>query len=137
MRVVLDTNIVASALLFEHGSLAWMRGQWAAGQLTPLVSRPCVDELLRVLAYPKFDLTSEEIQIVLTAYLPFAEVVEPVTTGSSELPTRSDPADQKFLELAQQGNAEILVTGDSDLLQLSGSTSFYIVSPAEFRERYE
>lgn len=38
LRVVFDTNVVLSALLFRSGTLAWLRGQWAAGQVTPLAS---------------------------------------------------------------------------------------------------
>ena len=49
MRVVLDTNAVVSALLFEHGRLTWLRDAWSAGRILPLIDPSCLDELLRVL----------------------------------------------------------------------------------------
>ncbi|MFP7864029.1 putative toxin-antitoxin system toxin component, PIN family [Pseudomonas aeruginosa] len=56
-RVVLDTNIVLSALIFNAGRLAWIRHAWQQQQLQPLVCRETASELLRVLAYPKFKLS--------------------------------------------------------------------------------
>lgn len=47
-RVVLDTNIVLSALLFTSGRLAWIRHAWQGRQLQPLVCRETVNELLLV-----------------------------------------------------------------------------------------
>lgn len=64
MRAVFDTNVVVSALVFGR-RLAWLRQAWAAGALVPVVCRPTVDELLRVLAYPKFRLAPAERQALL------------------------------------------------------------------------
>lgn len=61
-RVVLDTNIVLSALIFSAGRLAWIRHAWQHQQLQPLVCRETASELLRVLAYPKFKLSTSEQQ---------------------------------------------------------------------------
>jgi putative PIN family toxin of toxin-antitoxin system len=135
VKVVLDTGIVISALLFAQGSLAWLRGLWATGAITPLVSRATVDELIPVLAYPKFQLTEEEIQAVLAAYLPFCETVAGMRRGSAGLPECRDPEDQKFLELAQGGSAQALVTGDRELLALDDQVPFAILSPAELKKR--
>ena len=52
-RVVLDTSVVVSALVFEAGRLAWLRSAWRRERIKPLVSKSTVTELLRVLAYPK------------------------------------------------------------------------------------
>ena len=61
-RVVLDTNVVVSALLFTSGRLAWVRRAWQHQRLRPLVCRETANELLRVLTYPKFRLTDGEQQ---------------------------------------------------------------------------
>ena len=53
-RVVLDTNLVLSALVFSHGRLGPLRRAWQAGLCMPLVSAVTAAELLRVLQYPKF-----------------------------------------------------------------------------------
>ncbi len=69
MRVVFDTNTVISALLFGHGQLNWLRDHWRSDDVVALVSRPTVDELIRVLAYPKFNLDKVEIEALLADYL--------------------------------------------------------------------
>ncbi len=112
-RVVLDTNVVVSALLFERGRLSWLRPAWMAGDFRPLVSHATAAELLRVLSYPKFHLADQEIEAVLGDFLPFAEPVEVKEATAPRLP---DPDDRIFLQLAEAGTAEFLVTGDQNLL---------------------
>ena len=70
-RVVLDTNVVVSALLCHGGALAWLRGTWRSGQILPLASREITAELIRVLACPKFALSDGEQRDLLDDYLPF------------------------------------------------------------------
>lgn len=135
MRVVLDTGVVVSALLFPSGRLSWLHESWLGGTINPIVSRITVDELIRVLAYPKFALTRGEIDSVLAAYLPFTESVTKRRKSVSPLPICDDPADQEFLRLALDGDAKALVTGDDDLLRMRGQTPFDIVTPAELKER--
>jgi uncharacterized protein len=133
LRVVLDTNCVVSALLFD-GRLAWLRAAWQNGKITPLLSQATTRELLRVLAYPKFQLSANEREDVLAEFLPFAETVaQPAATP--RIPQIRDPHDQAFLELAISGGADALVTGDSDLLVIASQISLPILSPAELRER--
>ena len=134
MRVVLDTNVAVSAILFEGGRLTWIREAWTSGRIRPLVDRPCLAELLRVLAYPKFDLNEAEIRVLLGSYLPHVETVE-VSERARGLPRCRDIDDRKFLELAARGRAEVLVTGDVALLDLAGRVVFAIERPATFRER--
>lgn len=128
-RVVLDTNTVLSALLFAQGRLVPLRAAWQSGALTPLLCAQTVEELLRVLAYPKFKLTSEEREELLADYLPFGEVVAP-WRKSPTIPACRDKHDRIFLELAAVGAAQWLVTGDQDLLSLSGKAKFQIIAPA-------
>lgn len=116
-RIVLDTNIVLSALLFSTGRLAWIRRAWQHQQLQPLVCHDTVHELLRVLAYPKFKLSAEEQRDLLGDFLPYAEVVT-LPAPWPHLPACRDGKDQVFLVLAHVGGADALVTGDADLLAL-------------------
>lgn len=129
LRVVLDTNTVLSALLFVQGRLVPLRAAWQSGALTPLLCAQTVEELLRVLAYPKFKLTPEDREELLADYLPFSEVVPP-WQGTLDVPECRDAHDQVFLELAAAGAAQWLVTGDRDLLSLGGQVSFQIIEPA-------
>lgn len=136
VRVVCDTNVVVSALVFTQGRLGWLREAWRSGRAVPLVSRETVAELLRVLHYPKFELTSRERQELLGDYLPFAEIVDPRDT-QPEVPLCKDPDDRMFLELAVAGEADLLISGDPDLLELSDAFPIPRVSPAEARLRLE
>ena len=116
-RVVLDTNVVLSALLFTAGRLAWIRHAWQRQQLKPVICKETVNELLRVLAYPKFKLTAEEQQNLLADFLPYADVVE-LPAPWPEVPACRDEKDQMFLVLAHVAKADALVTGDADILAM-------------------
>jgi len=137
LRVVFDTNVVLSALLFPNGRLAWLRHHWQEGGAVPLISSATARELTRVLTYPKFRL-SEQYRIELLAlYLPYCESVNPESLGAAEkcpIACR-DGRDQPLLDLAQAGKAHLLVSGDRDLLALAGQTEFVIESPEDYRRR--
>ncbi|MBN2497868.1 MAG: putative toxin-antitoxin system toxin component, PIN family [Deltaproteobacteria bacterium] len=135
MRAVLDTNVILSALLFTGGRLAWLRSAWETRRFVPLADAQVVRELLRVLAYPKFQLDPQEIQILLSGYLPYVHSVEN-PTPRAQVRCR-DPKDQIFLDLAAGGEADVLVTGDRALLELDARVPFAIEKPASFRRRFE
>lgn len=121
------------SLLFGQGQLAWFRSAWAAGTLTPLVCNQTVQELLRVLAYPRFDLARSEMDELLGDFLPYAEIIE--LTDDPPWPECRDPHDRVFLALARQAHADALVTGDSDLLALKADFPIDILMPAELKAR--
>jgi putative PIN family toxin of toxin-antitoxin system len=125
-RVVFDTATVVSALLFANGRLAWLRQHWRDGGSMPLISRATVAELTRVLAYPKFRLSQDDRRELLAEYLPYNEVIELTEECVSAC---RDENDQPFLDLAQSGKADLLVSGDQDLLALAGQTTFLIETP--------
>ena len=132
-RVVFDTNVVVSALLFAEGQLAWLRQAWRDGAALPLLAEATVRELLTVLAYPKFRLTTAEIEGLLGDYLPIGQVV-PMATAPRSLPRCRDPHDQASVALAVTGAAAFLVTGDRDLLALGDQLPCAVVTPAAFRD---
>jgi len=134
LRIVLDTNIVLSALVFGEGRLAWMRQAWQRGQLQPLVCRDTVGELLRVLAYPKFKLTAREQQDLLGDFLPYAEAVT-LPAQWPDLPACRDAKDQVFLALAHVAQADALVSGDADILALRGVFACQIWTADELAAR--
>ena len=131
IRVVLDTNTLVSALLFG-GPAARLVPLWQSGRLHPLISRPILREYLRVLAYPKFQLTAEEIRGLLEEVLPF---VESVRVRERLSVVRRDPADDRFLECAVAGRASYLITGDRDLRTLGSYRRIAIVTAAEFLDQ--
>jgi len=135
MRVVLDTNVVLSTLLFSRGHLCWIRDAWHSHQITPFISKATTQELIRVLSYPKFKLGSSDIEALLGDYLPYCETVTDLNTRD-KLPDCRDPHDQKFLQLASAAHAHKLVTGDQALLELENETGFAIETPAQFKQQF-
>lgn len=131
LPVVLDTNLVLSALVFAQGRLTPLRQAWQERRIQPLVSRDTAAELIRVLAYPKFQLSPEEQQELLADYLPYCETVQ-IPVPPPNTPACRDPFDVPFLQLAMAGKAKALITGDQDLLDLAGRFACPILSAEQF-----
>jgi putative PIN family toxin of toxin-antitoxin system len=130
--VVLDTNVLVSGLLFGGGP-GEILGRCKTGELQLAMSRAMLDELLRVLAYPKLRLSEEEIHYLLYAeVLPHVEIVE-VPPGPAVV--TADPADDMFLHGALKARASCIVSGDRYLLRLKSYKRIKILSPSEFLSR--
>lgn len=127
-----DTNVVVSALVFAGGRSAWLRRAWAGGVLVPVVSRPTMQELLRVLAYPKFGLAPDDRVELLGDYLPYAERWP---TEPPPAPVQAtDPADQPFVDLWVASAAEAIVSGDAHLTGLVPRVA--VMRVAEIQARF-
>ena len=130
-RVVLDTNVVLSALLFAAGRLTRVRHAWHETRFEPLASTYTADELARALAYPRFRLTPAEQKELLADYLPYCTVVA-LPAKAPKVPQCRDSNDVPFLHLAIAGEADYLVTGDKDLLAIAPRFARPIIAPDEF-----
>ncbi|MEA5391445.1 PIN domain-containing protein [Cyanobium gracile UHCC 0139] len=98
IRVVLDTNVLVSALLFENGRRAWLRRTWQTAAITPVLSESSARELIRVLAYPRFRLTRADVDRLLADVLPWCPThAGPLKPGQIQV---RDPKDQVFLDQA-------------------------------------
>lgn len=114
-KVVLDTNILVSALLFK-GELSKIVDLWKKGKIAPIVSRETFAEFKNVLEYPKFALTEDEIKAIMeNEVLPFFVVVK---LTDSVIGACNDPDDDKFLSCAVSASANLIVSGDKDLCDL-------------------
>ena len=132
-RVVLDTNILVSALLFR-GELSGLVALWKSGRITPVISRETFREFRDVLAYPKFKLTAREIKNILEEeVLPYFEVIDEVDEVHGVC---KDPDDDKFLACALASGARLLVSGDAELCKVKKYKSVKIVSAREFLESF-
>lgn len=118
-RIVIDTNLVLSALVFSHGRVTPLRQAWQKQRILPLISPATTTELILVLAYPKFKLTPTEQQELIADYLPYCITVH-IPNPPPITPICRDANDVQFLQLAIVGKADLLVTGDHDLLSLAG-----------------
>ena len=128
-RVVIDTNVVISAFLFE-GEPGELVPLWKTGRINPLASREIIDEYLRVLTYPKFGLAPEEIHFIL--YHEILAHFEIVTAKPGPVIVRDDPADDKFIRCAEAGKAKRIISGDQHLLRLKQYRTIKILTPAQF-----
>ena len=130
-RVVIDTNVLVSALLFG-GTPGKLIPLWKSGRIQPLASKEMIDEYLRVLAYPKFKLSEEEIKFILyQEILPYFEAVQ---TKRGRVIIPDDPSDDKFIRCAKTGKATIIVSGDEHLLALKSYGKVKILTPTRFLE---
>ncbi|HMZ87504.1 MAG TPA: putative toxin-antitoxin system toxin component, PIN family [Giesbergeria sp.] len=120
LRVVLDTNVVLSALVFGGGAAGRVRRAWQQDALLPLASTATVKELVRVLAYPKFRLSQAEQEELLADYLPYTKTVR-IPQPPPQVPACRDVLDAPFMHLAVAGRAHVLVSGDQDLLAIAAA----------------
>ena len=131
IKVVLDTNTVLSALLFNQSKLSQFRILWQSGKIIPFGSKATISELIRVLTYAKFKLSSTEQQSLLNDYLAYIQTINNIEKMTDPSVCR-DINDVMFLELAIAGKADYLTTGDKDLLAVQQKFSFQIITPAAF-----
>lgn len=131
MRVLLDTNVVVSAILF--GGVARQLLEAAlTGDLGLVTSRPLLAELEAVLTR-KFEIPSAMAASIRAEFEALSEVVEPIQIRRV---TRT-AADDLVLATAVAGAAETIITGDKELLALGRYESISVRSPREFADTLE
>jgi putative PIN family toxin of toxin-antitoxin system len=133
-RVVLDTNILLRGLLNIHSAAGRVVDACDRRAVILLLSRPVLGEYRAVLTdraivdrYP--ELTTETAEVVLRRLRYVGDVLDPVR-AKFKLPR--DPRDEKFIELAIEGQATHIVTADRDILSVAGGQS---EAAARFRQR--
>jgi len=127
LRLVFDTNIIISALLFDGSKPS---KAFDIGIRTLLFSLPTLAELEEVLWRNKFDryISHEERKRFLTSLILHSTPIETNETISE----CRDPKDNKFLELAVCGKADFIISGDEDLLVLNPFRNIQIITPDSF-----
>lgn len=127
-RAVFDTNILVSAYLWKGvGRQALEKVRTA--EWKHLVSKNTIDELVRVLAYSKFNLTAAEIDPIVCDLLAMSEFVN---VRSRLEVVAADPTDNIFFELALDGKANVIVSGDHHLLDIKAFNAIPILSIRKF-----
>ena len=123
MRVVFDTNIFISALIFPESSADKALRKVIQGEDQLVISKAILDELLGVLAR-KFSRDREALAQVAVLLADIGLLVRP----GHKINVLSDEADNRILECAVKGQADIIVTGDQALLNLGNYTGIKILS---------
>jgi putative PIN family toxin of toxin-antitoxin system len=128
MRVVIDTNVFVSAAL-KNTSIPALALHVVEQRGVLLKSLATERQLIEVLARPYFaDLVAPATRDWLRTLLAAAELV-PIR---ARIAACRDPTDDKFLELAVNGHADLIVPGDADLLMLNPFRKIPIIVPAAF-----
>src|SRR5271169_439814 len=128
MRIVLDTNVLVSAAL-KQKSMPGMTALVVERSGGLLKSVATEEQLFEVVARPYFtSLIDPDTRAWLKKLMADAELV----TITERIAACRDPTDDKFLELAVSGHADLIVSGDADLLALNPFRGVPIVTPAAF-----
>ncbi len=131
LRVVLDTNVLISAILFG-GNPRQILEKAIRGEIRLCMSEPIVKELKGVLQRSKFDYSPEMIQVILTELTGIADFVNPLKTMDVVL---EDPEDNRILECAVEAEANYIVTGDFHLLKLIRYRNIEVLNAVAFLEK--
>jgi len=131
MRVVLDTNVLLSALISPHGAPDTIYRAWRAAKFEVVTSRVQLDELRRASRYPKFQTVLQPHQVgTMINNLQRAIILSQLSSKVEA----DDPDDAFLLAMAIAGDADYPVTGDrrAGLLQKGSLGRTRIVTPAAF-----
>ncbi len=132
-RLVIDTNVLVSRLIFRQSIAAQaVRQAMAASQL--IISSETLLELETVLFQPKFN-----TYVPLEDRLQFLYQLQSTAVLVEDIPVVMacrDPKDDKFLALAAAGHANLILTGDQDLLTMNPFRGISILSPRQYLDQY-
>jgi len=135
MRAVVDVNVLVRAMIRPQGTVGPVLDRLRGGDYVFLYSEPVLAELVDVLGRPrireKYGVTDEDVEAILALLLIRGELVTPELS----IAVCRDPKDDMILELAVAGHADLIVTGDEDLLVLHPFETIPIVGPAAFLAR--
>ena len=132
MRLILDTNILVSALLSPGGAPAKLLDAWERKTFTLVASDVLIAEFRDVAARPFFRarLRTSAAELLAAGLRDFSFYLRDLPSG----PIAPDPKDSYLLAMAEASQAEFLVTGDKELLSLKHHKSTRIVTPAAMIE---
>lgn len=145
LRLVLDTNVWLDWLVFDDPRVTALRDAVEAGAAEIVTSIECEAELERVLGYPfrhREPLPETRRTECLAEARRIARPVEtPSAADAQPLPLCRDPDDRKFLELARDARADVLVSRDDEVLRLArhrgSSLPFRIVPPSALADLFD
>jgi len=130
VRVVFDTNIFISALVIPGSRAEKAILRILDGADTLLISKPILDELLSTLAR-KFSRDPEALSQVAVMMMEMAELVEPKNT----VEVFNDDPDNRVLECAESGQADVIVTGDKEMLLLKRYQGIQLITLRDYLAR--
>jgi putative PIN family toxin of toxin-antitoxin system len=130
MRVMIDTNIIISAILFPNGKASAAFLKAVAPPYIPLISDCVVDELIQKFE-EKFPDNKEDLELFIVKILPVFEFIKTPEKEIKEENKIRDKNDRMILRAAIAGKSDLFLTGDKDFLD-SSVEEVKIISAADF-----
>jgi putative PIN family toxin of toxin-antitoxin system len=139
LRVVIDTNVLVSAVLSKSGAPAKVLDLWRKHSFIVATSEAAVQEIRRVLdrmsTGRKYVLPSGEVSNLLNLLHEESQIVPGQVNADGTIP--QDSSDEKFLAIAIEGSADAIISGDKHLLDLGKYQNIPILTPRQFLEFLE
>lgn len=132
MRVVCDTNVLISGILFGGKPRELLR-LCSSGKVTNFTSPALLKEVEEVLIRPKFGLNEEQVYGIIRLFRDTFSIVRPEIILSV---ITADPDDNRALEAASSAQAEAIISGDAQLLELGQWNKIPVLTPADFLMKF-
>jgi uncharacterized protein len=136
LRAVIDTNVLASALIRRQGITGQVLRHLRDGRFIIIYSVPLLVELVDVLGRPqiqrKYRIQSDDVAALINLIRLRGELVSP----NRQIDACRDPKDNRFLEAAVEGRVDAIVSGDADLLDMKEFEAIPILRVAEFLAQF-
>ena len=132
MRAVIDTNVLASALIRRQGVSGQVLRHLRDGGFTIVYSVPLLMEMVEVLSRPQIQQKYHILPDDLTALINLVRLRGELVSPDRVIDACRDPKDNRFLEAAVEGDADVIVSGDADLLDMREFEKIPILRVSEF-----
>lgn len=132
LKVVLDTNVIISAIIFGGNPRLILEAVFK-GKIKTGISESMLREIETVLAGKKFSFSRQIIHVILNELIAISDFIEP---GIILNVVDKDPEDNKIIECAFEYGADYIVTGDIHLLEIGGYKYIKILNPTEFIQQH-
>ena len=138
IRAVLDANVFISGIITEKGSPGRILQSWREERFHLVTSEPILEEIGRVLRYPKISRRHGWSEEQLAHFLDNVRYLALVTPGELTLTVITvDPADNRYLECALEAEGDCIVSGDHHLVELGAYRGIEILTPRAFLKLLE
>jgi putative PIN family toxin of toxin-antitoxin system len=139
LRVVIDTNVLVSSVISKKGAPAFLIQAWSEGLFDLVISEAIITEIERVLSEHSlkqvFKISNDHIASLVELLRRNSILVPGSAAVAGAVP--ADPTDEMFIAAALDGNADVIVSGDKDLLEIESFQGVAILTPRQFLDRIQ
>ena len=134
LRAVIDTNVLVSSVISKKGAPAFLMQVWSESLFELVISEPIIEEIERVLSENRlkqaFNILDDRIASLIDLLRNNSILVPGSASVTGAVP--ADPSDEMFIAAALDGNADVIVSGDKDLLEIESFRGVAIITPRQF-----